>query len=96
MRFHLSRKLRNEATVTCTNKAGNDCNPLSKPCLFDVVTDPCELNNLADKFPNIVKTLTNKLIEYNASSVPPGNLPIDDRGNPMFFDRTWTNFGDFL
>ena len=88
--------MRNEATVTCASKPVNDCNPLIKPCLFDVINDPCELNNLADKYPNIVKTLSTRLLEFNSSSIAPANLPIDERGNPIFFDRTWTNFGDFI
>lgn len=66
------------------------------PCLFDVINDPCELNNLAEKYPNIVKTLQMRLHEFNVSAVPPGNLEIDPRGNPIFFDYTWTNFGDFI
>lgn len=72
------------------------CNPLAKPCLFDVVTDPCEMNNLAEKYPNIVKALMNRLAEFNDSALQPANLPIDERANPIFFDHTWTNFGDFI
>lgn len=90
------RKLRNEATVTCTNKTINKCNPLIKPCLFDVISDPCELNNLANNYPNIVKSLVTRLLEFNASSIAPANLPIDERANPIYFDHTWTNFGDFI
>ncbi|CRL00636.1 CLUMA_CG013896, isoform A [Clunio marinus] len=93
---HKVLKLRNEATVTCSQKDVNTCNPLTKPCLFDILNDPCESSNLADKFPNIVKTLTERLLDFNASSIAPGNLPIDERGNPIFFDHTWTNFGDFI
>lgn len=82
--------------MTCASKPLNKCNPLSKPCLFDVLADPCEFNNIADKFPNILKTLQTRLLEFNASSIGPSNMPIDERGNPIFFDRTWTNFGDFI
>lgn len=82
--------------MTCGSKVVKNCNPLSKPCLFDVANDPCELNNLAEKFPNIVKALSTRLQDFNSSAVPPANMPIDERGNPMFFDRTWTNFGDFV
>jgi hypothetical protein len=61
-----------------------------------VINDPCEFNNLADTYPNIVKALAMRLLEFNASSVPPANLPIDERGNPIYFDHTWTNFGDLI
>lgn len=94
--LRLFRKLRNEATIICEGKEVSTCSPLSKTCLFDVINDPCELNNLADKFPNIVKALTSRLMEFNSSAIAPGNMPIDQRGNPMFFDHTWTNFGDFV
>lgn len=73
-----------------------NCNPLEKACLFDVLNDACEENNLAEKFPNILKTLMIRLQEYNSSAIKPGNLPIDNRGNPIYFDHTWTNFGDLI
>src|SRR5690349_21828800 len=34
------RKLRNNATVSCASKPVSKCNPLMKPCLFDVIADP--------------------------------------------------------
>lgn len=90
--------MRNEATVTCNDKVPdvNNCNPLITPCLFDIVVDPCENDNLAEKYPNIVKFMLSKLKDYNITAVPPGNLPIDPKGDPIFFDHTWTNFGDFI
>lgn len=36
-----------------------------------------------------------RLSEFNATAVPPGNLPIDERGNPKYFDYVFTNFGDY-
>lgn len=67
-----------------------------KSCLFDIVNDPCEYNNVAEKYPNILKMLTSRLNSFNESAVTPGNLPIDRRGDPIFFDHTWSNFGDFI
>lgn len=32
---------------------------------------------------------------YNATAVPPGNLPLDSRADPRFWDNTWTNFADY-
>jgi hypothetical protein len=88
--------MREEATVSCTNEQIMQCHPLESPCLFDVISDPCEENNLAEKYPNILKMLTKRLQEYNASAIPPGNEPIDERGNPKYFNYTWTNFGDLI
>lgn len=45
------RKIRSEATVECLNDQGKEtiCRPLDKPCLFNIIIDPCEKNNLADQ-----------------------------------------------
>lgn len=40
--------------------------------------------------------LKEKLSLLNASAILPGNLPWDKRGNPDYWDHTWTNFGDYL
>jgi hypothetical protein len=52
--------------------------------------------NLAEKFPNILKTMLLRLQELNETAIEPGNMPIDERGNPIYFDRVWTNFGDMI
>lgn len=38
--------------------------------------------------------LLEKLQAYNASALPPGNLPLDPRGDPKNWQYVWTNFGD--
>lgn len=91
------RRSRVEATISCSNIENIvACNPLESPCLFDVINDECEQNNLAEKYPNILKTMMIRLQDYNSSAVPPANKEIEPRGNPKFFDYTWTNFGDFI
>ena len=43
-------KLRAQAEVTCAMyEEPQPCYPLIKPCLFNVLNDPCEDNNLADR-----------------------------------------------
>lgn len=44
----------------------------------------------------ILENLLNTLDKYNQTAVPPGNRPLDPKGNPKFWNYTWTNFGDFL
>ncbi|PSN50829.1 hypothetical protein C0J52_03242 [Blattella germanica] len=96
--------LRIQAEVTCDtvssvavySKGGrSDCKPLQAPCLFNIRSDPCEQNNLASVYPEILQLLEMSLIEINATAVPPSNLPWDPRADPRFWDHTWTNFGDY-
>lgn len=52
--LHLySRKLRHEAGINCSSLSENDdkfpCRPLKEDCLFDIIKDPCERNNIASK-----------------------------------------------
>lgn len=91
------RRLRAKATVTCgKNNPKNKCKPLDGHCLFDIMEDPCEENNVAFQYPQILETLAHRLLDLNSSALPPGNLPLDPRGNPLYYDHVWTNFGDFL
>ena len=34
--------------------------------------------------------------KYKATKVPPGNKPFDPRGNPKFWNNTWTNWWDMV
>ncbi|XP_058835002.1 arylsulfatase B [Topomyia yanbarensis] len=89
-------QLRSEASVQCIGMRKTNCNPLKAPCLFDIVRDPCELDNMAEKYPTILESMLKKLDAHNATAVPPGNMPLDTRGDPRFWSYTWHNFGDDL
>lgn len=92
------RSLREETNVECEKKlpySPSDCNPLKSPCLFNVNEDPCELTNLASKYPNILNSVLAELDKYNRSVIPPSNMPLDPRADPRFWDNVWTNFGDY-
>uniref|UniRef100_A0A1B6DH44 Sulfatase N-terminal domain-containing protein n=1 Tax=Clastoptera arizonana TaxID=38151 RepID=A0A1B6DH44_9HEMI len=89
-------QLRGEAQVNCSSqKYATICKPLISPCLFNIKTDPCEQNNLAQRHPNILEHLESILTAINVTALPPGNLPIDPKANPKFWDHTWTNFDDY-
>lgn len=47
------------------------------------------------RYPSVLRHLDSLLSSINKTAIPPGNLPIDSRGDPRFWDHTWTNFGDF-
>ncbi|CAL1278122.1 unnamed protein product, partial [Larinioides sclopetarius] len=64
-------------------KAYSSCKPTEKPCLFNITDDPCEYVNLADKFPDMVKMMMDKIIEYNATAMEPQSKPNDHRADPM-------------
>ncbi|OQV17328.1 putative Arylsulfatase B [Hypsibius exemplaris] len=42
--------------------------PNKADCLFDLLNDPCELNNIADSYPAMLKLLQDKIKAYNATS----------------------------
>ncbi|XP_030767235.1 arylsulfatase I [Sitophilus oryzae] len=89
------KTLRNKATIVCGNSKKNVCSPAKQPCLFNLEEDPCEYQNLANEFPDILVKLQARLKEYNSTALPPGNLPIDERGNPKYWNYVFTNFGDY-
>ncbi|GJQ65594.1 hypothetical protein Trydic_g7692 [Trypoxylus dichotomus] len=89
-------KLRQEAEIKCEPIQKQSCNLLEEPCLFNVLEDPCEVQNLAKVHPAILNTLLVRLQELNSTAIPPGNLPVDLRADPKYWDYTWTNFGDYF
>jgi len=62
-------RLLNNATVACNNELPHPllhthaplCDPMKKPCLFNIKWDPCEFHNLADFMPNTLKVSHLKL-----------------------------------
>lgn len=82
--------------MNCNKKAETLCSPGVNSCLFNIEDDPCELENLAEKLPEVVDTLMKRLRFYNETAVPPANVRRDPRGNPSNWDDTWTFFGDYL
>ncbi|EDW31316.1 GL11077 [Drosophila persimilis] len=93
------QRLRETATVTCQGQStqGTSCvaTAFSAPCLFHVRDDPCEQFNLAEQYPKVLDLLVAELQHINSTAVPPSNQPDDPRASPMYFNYTWTNFGDY-
>lgn len=81
--------------VTCGERnPARKCNAKKSACLFDLSTDACEYNNVADQYPEVLERLTRKLARYEAESLPPGNLPLDPRSNPALQDGLWASWDD--
>ncbi|KAL8594525.1 hypothetical protein ACOMHN_028879 [Nucella lapillus] len=79
-------------TINCGEKPANastNCQPKKSPCLYHIPSDPCEYNNIAASNPGTVAKLYGRLMEYSYTMIPPGNQPLDDRGNPKYHNNTW-------
>ncbi|XP_054721641.1 arylsulfatase B-like [Uloborus diversus] len=73
------------ATIQCQITPPSDnggCDPATSPCLFNVAADPCEYNNLAQRYPRIVRSMTAILNRYNASAMTPLSTVSDLRADP--------------
>ncbi|XP_072941442.1 arylsulfatase I isoform X2 [Epargyreus clarus] len=89
-------QLREAATVQCGNHEPAACRPLLAPCLYNIEDDPCETRNLADKEPEVLRRMLDELERINRTVVPPSNKELDPRGDPKYWGRVYTNFGNYL
>lgn len=65
-----------------------------KLCLFNVRRDPCEMVNLADIYPDVIKSFESIVQKYEEIAVPPSNVPDDPRANPNFWNGAWVSWQD--
>ena len=79
--------------VNCT-ETQTPCNPIKAPCLFNIKLDPCEMNNLADKMPELTQQLISLMKKYNETAVPPLNVPMDKLANPALHNYLWDIWRD--
>ncbi|GAB0100714.1 hypothetical protein DMENIID0001_167970 [Sergentomyia squamirostris] len=86
-------KIRKNARVICQPKIpfSIGCNPLFGPCLFKIIDDPCELNNLITTFPMQAYLMKVMLNKEKANIVYPINRPSDyEACNPDLYNGTFT------
>lgn len=89
--------LRNQATIKCSDDiTEKKCDSTKEPCLYNIREDPCEVHNLAEDFPDLLKELLERMESINKTALPPGNKPLDPRADPRYWSNTWTDFGDFI
>uniref|UniRef100_A0A182TTU5 Sulfatase N-terminal domain-containing protein n=1 Tax=Anopheles melas TaxID=34690 RepID=A0A182TTU5_9DIPT len=84
------KRLRSKAMVECSSAQGTVCEPLKRPCLFNIVEDPCERNNQANAYPYILRELETDVNGYRKRSVPSRQQPSDSRADPARHNCTWT------
>ncbi|XP_021707470.1 arylsulfatase B isoform X2 [Aedes aegypti] len=87
---HVAR-LRRAATVECEVEGQvKACQPMESPCLFNLMDDPCERNNVALDQLDILEELREEVERYRQTAVEPRNKPADPRSDPGFYNNTWT------
>ncbi|CAN7937132.1 unnamed protein product [Ixodes hexagonus] len=83
------------APIKCAQRdPSKSCAPTVAPCLFDLSKDPCEYNNIAEQHSEVLQRLLGKLAGYQATSVPPANVPLDPRADPALHNNAWVSWGD--
>ncbi|TRY78891.1 hypothetical protein TCAL_06738 [Tigriopus californicus] len=90
-------RLRKKSEVLCplTNDI-KKCDALNEYCLFNIVRDPCERNNLAEEFPQILNDLRKIALAFQDSAIKGVNTPYDNDADPKYWNYTWTNWRDHL
>ncbi|XP_055701632.1 arylsulfatase I-like [Phlebotomus papatasi] len=84
--------LRGKTKINCERRNPKliPCEPLKAPCLFNLEEDPCELNNLANIYPLRMKYMKKRVNDFQATALPPANLPGDQNADPALNGGLWT------
>lgn len=85
------QRLRRESTVNCDREKYNNetINCQKNSCLFNVIEDPCEQINIAERFPFLTKHIEGVLSNIRLSKYPEDPLISDPSANPDLFNGTW-------
>lgn len=70
-----------------TEAENNDCH--SKYCLFDLLMDPTECQDVAENNPSVVTELQSKLDYYRTFLVPQPHKTFDKRSDPSKRNDYW-------
>ncbi|GFT42622.1 arylsulfatase B [Nephila pilipes] len=87
-------RLGSEIECNGTPETANECNPLETPCLFNITADPCEMNNIAFQYPEIVRSMLNNIKAYEKQAVKPQFQDIDPHGDPMCHGFAYVSWQD--
>lgn len=84
------QKVKFYSKVDCKGvKNPKPCDLLKAPCFYDVINDPCELNDLSKELPGLFKHFLNRLDFIEKNVVPSRRKPSDPRCDPKNFNYTW-------
>ncbi|XP_065311013.1 arylsulfatase B-like isoform X1 [Dermacentor albipictus] len=93
-RLNFPKGWRQRATISCGGGPSKSFSPNDTVFLFDIVQDPCELNNVAEKHPKIVASLRKRIDAYRAVVVPARNQPKDPASFPEYHKGIWAPWVD--
>ncbi|XP_049524164.1 arylsulfatase B-like [Dermacentor silvarum] len=93
-KLRFPRGWRRRATLTCGKEPKENFSANDTVFLFDIVKDPCELNNLAKEHPEIVSALMKRLDAYRSVAVPASNVLYDPASSPEYHNGTWAPWMD--
>lgn len=83
--------MRNDAKVVChRNPAAVPCNLNIAPCLFDIIKDPCEQNNLAESLEEEFEEMMEDFNEEVRSAVATVRRSADLQSDPINWNNAWT------
>ncbi|CAG2102209.1 unnamed protein product, partial [Medioppia subpectinata] len=97
LKRHPNYDVLSDSIIDCGPKPANasiNCKPDIDLCLYDVRSDPCEYHNVANKYPQVVKLLWNKLLTINETAVNPGTKPSDPSCDPALHNYAWSCWRD--
>ncbi|CAK1598761.1 unnamed protein product [Parnassius mnemosyne] len=100
MQFNIKHvELRNKLQIDCKvrndSQDGTLCNSdKNKICLFNIKEDPCEMQDLAENYPDVVQKMLDRLkIELNRTI--PRKTPVSDpRASPLLHNFAWDVWAD--
>nr|XP_050027913.1 arylsulfatase I-like [Dermacentor andersoni] len=88
-RLNFPKDWRERATLKCGNPGNERFHPNDAVHLFEIIEDPCELNNVASSHPEVVEYLRTRIAAYQAEAMPVQYEPKDPAGFPENHNGTW-------
>jgi len=74
----------------------SNCATSGAGCLFDILSDPCEYNDVSSQYPDVAKYLRSRLFSYNLTQLEPlqsivATAPLE-KYDPINYNNYWTPF----
>ncbi|XP_075162696.1 arylsulfatase B-like [Haematobia irritans] len=85
--------MRLQSKIEC-GPEGPSCDPLKQECLYNILLDPCEQNNLANKpeMTHILRDIRNRMDNLQLSAIAPKTGGSVWKNDPSRHNCIWSNF----